>query len=735
MITAALIGSPNAGKTTVFNKLTGSIQHVGNWPGVTVERKQGYIRGTSKDRILVVDLPGIYSLSPYSPEEIVSRDYLIGTSESKPDVAINILDASNLERGMYLLMQVSDLGLPMVIVLNMMDVAEQHGITIDVRKLSETLGCEVVETVAMKSKGIDRIADAVQRAYDSKHAPKTITYAPEVEETITKLSAEIKNEVRNELVRWCSIKLIERDQLVIGDLPSDVAERCEAIVKDLEAGMDDDGVEIMASQRYFASERIKAECAVDVQSREETWTDKVDKVLLNKWASIPIFIVVMFAVYYISIQTIGVWGTDWMNDIGVAWTHETVENWMHDNEVDAVLIGVLAYGIVDGVGAVAGFVPQIIVLFFCLALLEECGYMARVAYLLDKIFVRFGLSGKTVIPVVIGTGCGVPGVMASRTIEDEQTRRITAMTTTFIPCSAKLPIITVIIAAFVPNQYSAITALLCYLLGIFMILLSGTILKKFKGISGKPSPFVMELPVYHEPTVRSVLTSTSERSWSFVRKAGTFILLAVVIVWFLSSFDWGLNYLAEWNETDGAYDFDTQKSMLADMGNAVTWVFYPQGFGNHWELTVSSITGLLAKENLLGTVTVLTGLEADSDDIITSEALAGFCTAGQAYAFLIFNLLCAPCFAAIGAMHRELGTWRATGFAVLYQCVLAYIASMTFYAIWSLATGEVGLSASSIANLAVSLALCCAVAFFAIVNNPVGKLKERLGRDAEAVAE
>lgn len=717
MIKAALIGSPNSGKTTVFNKLTGSVQRVGNWPGVTVERKQGYIRNASKDKILVVDLPGIYSLSPYSPEEIVSRDYLIGTSEEKPDVAINILDASNLERGMYLLMQVADLGLPMVVVLNMMDVAKEHGINIDVKKFSKILGCEIIETVALKSQGTDLISEAVQRAYDKKEIPNSFHYAEPMEKAIADIEEVIKDEVRDELVRWCAIKLIERDRLIIDDISPSIAAKAEEIVQRLECEMEDDGMEIVASQRYFAAEQAEKEFSTDIVSEKESFTDRLDKVLLNKWAALPIFLVILYAVYYVSIQTIGTWGTDWINEVATAYIYDNVNEWMVDNQVNDILVGLVCDGIISGVFAVLGFLPQIIVIMFCLSLLEECGYMARVAYMLDRMFMHFGLSGKTVIPGIVTVGCGVPGIMASRTIEDDQTRRITAMTTTFIPCSAKIPIITVIIAAFAPD-HKALVALSCYVLGILSILLAGLILKKFRGISGTPSPFVMELPVYHEPGVHTVLTSTGERSWSFVKKAGTFILLAITLIWFLCSFDWSLSYLGA-NETNG--------SMLADIGTAVTWIFLPCGFGDHWEMTVASVTGLLAKESLLSTLTITMGTTGDEEGFITSaELIANGVSTGQGYAFLLFNLLCAPCFAAIGALRRELGSWKDTGKAVLFQCVFAYMIATIYYAFWSIYSGRDG-GAMMYGDLALALAFIGILAFFAIVEDPVGRLKSKMG--------
>lgn len=716
MITAALIGNPNSGKTTVFNKLTGSIQHVGNWPGVTVERKQGYIRNTSKDRILVVDLPGVYSLSPYSPDEIVSRDYLIGTQESKPDVAINIVDASNMERALYLLLQVSDIGIPMVVVLNMVDVAERNGIRIDRGKLSEVLGCEVVETIGTKNMGTSEIGEAVQRAYDSRKTPKTITYSEGLEDCISKVQTVIAPSVRSGLERWCAIKMIERDEMVIGDLDGDVVERAMSVITDFEERTGDDGMQIVATARYDTAERIESQCVSRsgrVDDHDTAVSDRIDNVLLNRYLGIPIFLAVMLAVYFVSIQTVGTWGSDLINENATSWLQEAVADALERAEVSGALTGLIVDGMIAGVFAVIGFLPQIIVLFLCLSILEECGYMSRVAYLLDRLFCRFGLSGKTVIPVAIGMGCGVPAIMGSRTIEDEQTRRITVMTTTFIPCSAKLPIITVVIAAFF--RESAIVALMMYVLGICMILMSGIILKKFSGVTGKPSPFVMELPIYHTPTFRNVLTNTGEKSWSFVKKAGTFILLSCVIIWFLCSYDWGLRFIGS-NETGG--------SMLSDVGGAITGIFALQGFGNHWELTVSSITGLLAKENLLGTLAVLvdpSGIGTGEDGLLTAGALASFCTSGEAMAFLIFNLLCAPCFAAIGAMRKELGNWRLTGFALLYQCMLAWCASLVFYQLWRITQDMF-----DPIGFAIAVAICCAYGYFIVAKDPVGAIRRRI---------
>lgn len=722
MITAALIGNPNAGKTTVFNKLTGSIQKTGNWPGVTVERKQGFIRQTSKDKILVVDLPGIYSLSPYSPEEIVSRDFLIGTSDERPDVAINIIDASNLERGLYLLSQVSDLGIPMVVVLNMIDVADKSGMKVDPQKLSEALGCEVVECVGVRNHGTDDIAEAVQRAYDSKKAPKRLTYGDAIEACVAKIAPILEKEVRDDVLRWASLKLLERDPMVIDDLEKETVEDAIAIIEEMEKENDNDGLQMMACARYDLAASIeksvmtKAEGAVSGSSL----SDKIDNVLIHRILGLPIFIAVMFVVYYISIQTIGTMGSDFINDGFMGWVDHSVGRWMIVNDVDPMLRGLVVTGIIGGVGAVIGFLPQIIVLFFLLAILEEVGYLARVAYVLDRIFCHFGLSGKTVIPAVIGIGCGVPAVMGTRAIEDPMNRNIAAISTTFMPCSAKLPIITVIVAAFF--HASAGVTLILYVLGIVMILISGIILKKFTGIVGKPAPFIMELPVYHAPTVNNILTSVTEKSWAFVRKAGTLILLSAVIIWLLSSFDWGLNYLG---------DSTTTGSILSDIGHAITWIFLPAGFGQVWEFSVASITGLMAKENLLATVAVLFDAAVDADDIITAGALVkvlGSNGAGLAMSFLIFNLLCAPCFAAIGAIRRELGSWRKTGFAVLYQCVMAYMVSTIFYQFWYLFCGHGSFDYCII----LAVVFIVILGYFIIAKDPIGAIKKRAMKGGSA---
>ncbi len=714
MITAALIGNPNSGKTTVFNKLTGSIQKTGNWPGVTVERKQGYIRQTPKDKILVVDLPGIYSLSPYSPEEIVSRDFLIGTSEEKPDVAINIVDASNLERGLYLLSQVADLGIPMVVVLNMIDVADKSGMKVDAQKLSEELGCEVVECIGIKSHGTDNIAAAVQKAFDEKKAPKKLFYGDDIEACAEKISSVISKDVRDDVVRWASLKLIERDPMVMGDLEDAVVEEAVAAVEEMEQKAGDDGLQMIATARYDVAAAIEKNSMTKEEGAVSgsALSDKIDNILLNRYAALPIFVVVLYVVYYISVQTVGTWGSDFINDGFMGWVDHEVGRWMIVNDVDPILRGLVVTGIIGGVGAVLGFLPLIIVLFFLLSILEEVGYLARVAYVLDRLFCHFGLSGKTIIPVVVGIGCSVPAIMGTRAIEDQLNRNVAVISTSFVPCGAKLPIITVIVAAFF-NESAAVTVGL-YVFGIIMLLLSGIILKKFTGIVGKPAPFIMELPVYHAPTPGNVFTSVVEKSWAFARKAGTLILLSAVLIWLLSSFDWSLEYLG---------DSTTTGSILADIGHAITWIFLPNGFGQVWEFSVASITGLMAKENLLATVAVLFNAAVDGDDIITAGALVkvlGSNGTGLAMSFLIFNLICAPCFAAIGAMKRELGTWKKTGFAVAYQCILAYMVSTIFYQFWYLIAGEGSFDYCII----LAVLFIVVLGFFLIAKDPFGTIKK-----------
>lgn len=660
----ALAGNPNCGKTTLFNRLTGSSQKVGNWPGVTIDRKEGRIKAIGA---VLVDLPGIYSLSPYSPEEVVSRDFLL---DSRPDAIINIVDATNMERNLYLTSQILDMGIPTVIALNMMDTVRRDGTVIDTEKLSKALGCRVVGISAFKGEGMDELLEAISSAGET---PKPVRLSDLLEKSISEISGKLEGKVPDGNLRWYSVKALERDVLAIERI-GEAREEISEIIDGLEKAEDDESDSLVASERYSSiSEVVVSSVKTKRASGGYTTSDRIDRIVTNRWLGLPIFAGVMFLVYYISITTVGGWGTDWVNDVFFGeWTIPVVAGWLEGMAVDPVLSAFIVDGLIAGVGAVLGFLPQMLVLFVLLVILEDSGYMARIAFVMDRVFRRFGLSGKSFIPILIGTGCGVPGIMASRTIESERDRRITAMTTTFIPCSAKLPIIALIAGALFGG--SALVASMSYFIGVLAILLSGIILKKWPSLSGTPSEFIMELPPYHVPGIATVIRSTFEKGWAFVRKAGTFILLACGIVWFLSAFDWSMSMVGDIND-----------SMLADIGNAITWIFVPLGWGDEWQFSVGTITGLLAKENVVGTFGVLFGFSevAESGDEIW-PIIASMLTPIAGFSFLVFNLLCAPCFAAIGAMRRELGTWKATGAAVLYQCLLAYAVSMVIFQIGSL---------------------------------------------------
>jgi ferrous iron transport protein B len=660
----ALAGNPNCGKTTMFNRLTGSSQRVGNWPGVTIDRKEGKLKG--KDKVIVVDLPGIYSLSPYSPEEVVSRDFLLN---DRPDAVINIVDATNLERNLYLTTQILEVGIPTVIALNMMDVIRKDGVEIDVDVLSKKLGCRIIETSALKGEGLTEISDAAVEAATGK-AGVSIRYSDDLEEYVDKAVAVIEGSVPEESVRWYALKLLEKDPRAREAVDEDVLKKIDPIIEEMEKEFDDDADSIIASERYsLIGAIVSAAVKRDDRKGKGTRSDRIDKIVTSRWLGLPIFAAVMFAIYYISIGTVGTMATDWVNDtLFGEIISPGVEDWMTANTDNEALTSLVVVGLIGGVGAVIGFLPQMLVLFLLLVLLEDCGYMARVAFVMDRVFRRFGLSGKSFIPVLVGTGCGVPGIMASRAIESDKERRITAMTTTFIPCSAKLPIIAMIAGALF--FHSTWIALSTYFLGILCILMSGIILKKWKSLTGSPAPFIMELPPYHAPGALTVIRSTLQRGWSFVKKAGTFILLACGIVWFLSSFDWSLTYLAE---------DEIGESILASIGKAICWIFVPLGFGSpdQWEFTIGTITGLLAKENVVGTFGVLFG--ADEGQDLWDMVGAGLGSQIAGYAFLAFNLICAPCFAAIGAMKGELGSWKDTAKAVGYQCALAYVIALIIY--------------------------------------------------------
>ena len=779
-IRIALAGNPNCGKTTLFNALTGSNQFVGNWPGVTVEKKEGKLK--KHDGVIVTDLPGIYSLSPYTLEEVVARNYLIG---ERPDVILNIIDGTNLERNLYLTTQLTELGIPVVIAINMMDIVRKNGDKIDTRALSEKLGCQIVEISALKGTGVMEAAEAaIKAAKDTKTVPMH-TFSGPVEHAIAHIEEAAVHNLPEEQQRWYAIKIFERDDKVLANLsiPADIASHIENDIKAAETELDDDAESIITNERYIYIGEIIKSCYRKKSHGSLTASDKIDKVVTNRWLGLPIFAVVMFLVYYISMVTVGSAATDWANDglfgdgwhlfgIGTAEYTEVADNYtaateavsgyyeldledenfdagaaladmkavqpdadsatieVEDEEtlaindmtvyydaipedadeestvpmtyVDAVsyleengfdepdpadygvwvpgvpvligsgleaagtadwLSGLILDGIVAGVGAVLGFVPQMLVLFLLLAFLEACGYMARIAFVLDRIFRKFGLSGKSFIPMLIGTGCGIPGIMASRTIENERDRRMTIMTTTFIPCGAKVPFIAMIAGALFGG--SAWVSTSAYFIGMAAIIISGIMLKKTRMFAGDPAPFVMELPAYHWPTLGNVLRSMWERGWSFIKKAGTIILLSTIFVWFTTYFGW----------VDGTFQMLTEdqisNSILAKIGNAIAWIFIPLGWGN-WQATVASITGLVAKENIVGTLGILYG----GGDGTVYQTLAAAFTGITAYSFLVFNLLCAPCFAAIGAIKREMNSPKWTWFAIGYQCGFAYLVAL-----------------------------------------------------------
>ena len=672
----ALAGNPNSGKTTLFNALTGSTQYVGNWPGVTVEKKEGKYK-KQKD-VIITDLPGIYSLSPYTLEEVVARNYLL---KEKPDAILNIVDATNLERNLYLTTQCLELGIPVVIALNMMDIIEKNGDHINVKALSEKLGVKIVEISALKGTGVDKAAEAAVDAAKKGIAPAYPKFSEEVEEALESLRPVLGN-IPQDKQRWYEIKVFERDEK-IGDQMSYDKEAAEKVIASAEEKMDDDSESIITNERYEYISGILTDSYVKKNAGNMTISDKIDRVVTNRWLALPIFGLVMFLVYYLAINTIGTMGTDWVNDVLFGEiVPGAVGGFLESIGTADWLSGLILDGIIAGVGAVLGFLPQMIVLFICLAFLEGCGYMARIAFIMDRIFRRFGLSGKSFIPMMVGTGCGVPGVMASRTIENERDRRMTIMTTTFIPCGAKLPIIGLIAGALFGN--SAVVGWSAYVVGIAAIVISGIILKKTKMFAGDPAPFVMELPAYHIPTFSSVFHSVWERASSFVKKAGTVILLATILVWFMSSFGFYEGAFCMLPEEDFM-----EHSILAAVGNTVAWIFTPLGWGS-WKPAVAAVTGLIAKENVVGTFGILYkyGEVSEMGEEIWANLQAEM-TALAGYSFLVFNLLCAPCFAAIGAIKREMNNTKWTWFAIGYQCGFAYLASLVIYQIGSAVTGNV----------------------------------------------
>ena len=764
-IKIALAGNPNSGKTTLFNALTGSNQFVGNWPGVTVEKKEGRLR--KHEDVVIMDLPGIYSLSPYTLEEVVARNYLI---DQRPDAILNIIDGTNLERNLYLTTQLTELGIPVVVAINMMDVVRKNGDKIDTAQLSEKLGCRIVEISALKGDGVMEAAEAAIKA---AHGAKTVpmhTFSGPVEHAIAHIEEAAVHNMPLEQQRWYAIKIFERDDKVLEklDISKDVLNHIDSDIKAAEKELDDDAESIITNERYvYIAEIIKC-CYKKKNQGRLSASDKIDRVVTNRWLGLPIFAAVMFLVYYLAMVTVGASATDWANDglfgdgwhlfgIGSAAYNEVAEEYgeaaaivdgyeayveengepadgkftyeIEDEETLAVseetatledyeaakatlqeigeepdpadygvwvpgvpvliesaldkgncaewLRGLILDGIVAGVGAVLGFVPQMLVLFLLLAALEDCGYMARIAFILDRLFRRFGLSGKSFIPMLIGTGCGIPGIMASRTIENERDRRMTIMTTTFIPCGAKVPFIGMIAGAIFGG--SAWVATSAYFIGMAAIVISGIMLKKTKRFAGEPAPFVMELPAYHWPTAGNVLRSTWERGWSFIKKAGTIILLSTIFVWFTTYF----------GTVDGTFrmlsEDEINYSILASIGGAIAWIFKPLGWGN-WQAVVASITGLIAKENIVGTLGILYG----GDGSVYSNLASAF-TPITAYSFLVFNLLCAPCFAAIGAIKREMNNAGWTWFAIGYQCGFAYVIALMINQFGNLFTGNANL--------------------------------------------
>ena len=774
-IKIALAGNPNSGKTTLFNALTGSNQFVGNWPGVTVEKKEGKLK--KHDDVVITDLPGIYSLSPYTLEEVVARNYLI---QDHPDAILNIIDGTNLERNLYLTTQLTELGIPVVIAVNMMDVVRKNGDKINVGELSRQLGCKVVEISALKGDGVMEAAEeAIKAVKNTKTVPQH-SFSKPVEAAIATIESSALQNVPEDQKRWYAIKVFERDEKALEQLNLSKAaqDAAEAATKAAEKELDDDSESIITNERYVYIASIIKGCYKKKNAGQLSVSDKIDRVVTNRFLALPIFAVVMIIVYYVSIGTVGTYATDWVNDgvFGDGWhlfgigtsdyedaadeyvvpgatveafeaaaedagvdpataTDLTATAVIYDDDgnveeefpvdfaayqeaaeieepdpadfgiwvpgipaligdaLDAVdcadwLSGLILDGIVAGVGAVLGFVPQMLVLFLFLAFLESCGYMARIAFVMDRIFRKFGLSGKSFIPMLIGTGCGVPGIMASRTIENDRDRKMTIMTTTFIPCGAKLPIIALIAGALFGNAWWVAPS--AYFVGVVSIIISGIILKKTKMFAGDPAPFVMELPAYHWPTVGNVLRSMWERGWSFIKKAGTVILLATILVWFLSSFGWA---------EDGAFGMvDMNDSVLAIIGNAIAWIFAPLGWG-HWQEAVATVTGLIAKENVVGTFGVLFGgfdEVAENGWQIWANMREVF-TPLSAYSFLVFNLLCAPCFAAIGAIKREMNNRKWLWFAIGYQCGFAYVISLIIYQLGSAVTGNINIIGTIVA--------------------------------------
>ena len=737
-LTIALAGNPNSGKTTLFNALTGSTQFVGNWPGVTVEKKEGKLK--KHDDVVITDLPGIYSLSPYTLEEVVARNYLIG---ERPDAILNIVDGSNLERNLYLTTQLTELGIPVVVAINMMDVVKKNGDKIDTAQLSRQLGCQIVEISALKGTGVSEAAEAaIQAAKTGKTLPMHSFSGP-VEHALAHIEEHAVSNMPEEQQRWYAVKLFERDEKAMEqlNLSEDIKKDVEQHIADVEKELDDDAESIITNERYIWIGSIIQSSYKKKSTGKLTTSDKIDKIVTNRWLALPIFAVVMFLVYALAMGrsiadggiAIGTFLTDWTNDVfGEAWLIEGSRSLLEGWGAAPWLVGLVSDGIIAGVGAVLGFVPQMLVLFLMLAILEDCGYMARIAFIMDRIFRRFGLSGKSFIPMLVGTGCGIPGVMASRTIENERDRRMTIMTTCFMPCGAKMPIIGLIAGAlFGGSSWVATSA---YFIGVAAIVISGIMLKKTKLFAGDPAPFVMELPAYHAPTAGNVLRAMWERGWSFIRKAGTIIVLSTIVLWFLQGFGtvnghFGMVDALYEDESIVTEDYVQQvagrmgietdevnpsdDSILASIAQPVSVIFKPQGFGS-WKPTVATVTGLIAKENVVGTFGVLYNyddqegeeeLEENGDQIWDNVAadfnrFSGGHGRLAAFAFMLFNLLCAPCFAAMGAIRREMNNPKWTMFAIGYMCVFAYVISLIVFQIGKVFTGDV-----SVAGIIAALVL------------------------------
>lgn len=697
-IKIALAGNPNSGKTTLFNNLTGSRQRVGNWPGVTVEKKEGPLKGTND--VTIQDLPGIYSLSPYSLEEVVSRNYLVN---EKPDAILNIIDGTNIERNLYLTTQLLELGIPVVVAVNMIDLVERNGDKIDLNRLSQELGCPVMAVSALKGKGTkEAAAKAIEVAKKHQVAPIPEIYDKTVMSALSKIESELQMQIDDSMVRWYSVKVFERDERIdeFLKLTDEKKAKIEPIIKKVEETLDDDAESIITSQRYDYIGTIVQHAVKKKGSKHElSVSDKIDKIVTNRILALPIFILVMYVVYTIAMGgtsiSIGTIGTDWANDVLFG---EIVPNFFEgiltSLQVNDVLYGLIMDGIIGGVGAVLGFVPQILVLFLLLSIMEDVGYMSRVAFIMDRIFRRFGLSGKSFIPMLVATGCGVPGIMASRTIEQDRDRKMTIMTTGFIPCGAKMPIIGLFAGAVFGG--SSLVATSAFVIGIAAVIISGIILKKFKAFAGEPAPFVMELPAYHLPSAGNVLRATWERGWSFIKRAGTVILLSSIILWFLQGFGF----------TDGQFGMveDNNTSLLANIGNAIAWIFAPIGWVGDmaWKATVATFTGLIAKEEVVNTFGVLynfSEVSEEGNEIWT--LIAQDFTPIAAYSFMIFNLLCAPCFAAMGAIRREMNNTKWTMAAIGYMCLFAYVSALIVYQLVGLAIGEVAFNFWTIVALAL----------------------------------